>query len=124
MGEFLSTLAVTPVDGTDGGRSKWQLLQPLAYASKYLKDPIVVPEGFITDFASVPRVPLLYLMMNDVGQPAAVIHDFLYGEGKIERKIADKVLDEALASVGVSWWKRQAMYTAVRLAGGFSFKGK
>ena len=124
MGEFLSTLEVTPVADTDGGRSMWKLLHPLAYASKYLEEPVVVPEGFVTDFASVPRVPLLYLMMNDVGQPAAVIHDFLYGEGKIERKIADKVLDEALAAVGVSWWKRQAMYMAVRLAGGFSYKGK
>lgn len=117
MAEFLTEMAVTPLSSSEGGRSLWKLLHPLVYQSGHLSEPITVPEGFVTDFASVPRVPVVYLVMADIGQPAAVIHDYLYRFRPCSRKIADAVLEEALKVLGVSWWRRKAMWLAVRAFG-------
>ena len=46
--------------------------------SPMLKDTITVPTGFLTDFASVPRMPFVFLLFGDVAHEAAVIHDYLY----------------------------------------------
>lgn len=123
MAEFITELEVKALQETEGGRSLWQLVRPLVYQSDILKEPVYVSEGFVTDFASVPRVPVVYLFMNDVGQPAAVIHDYLYRFHPCTRAEADAVLDEALKVLGVSWWRRKSMWAAVRLAGWGAYKG-
>ena len=123
MAEFLTELEVKVLHETEGGRSLWQLAHPLVYQSDILKEPVCVSEGFVTDFASVPRIPVVYLLMNDVGQPAAVIHDYLYRFHPCTRAEADAVLEEALKVLGVSWWRRKSMWAAVRLAGWGAYKG-
>ena len=47
-----------------------------------LKDTITVPTGFFTDFASVPRMPFVFLLFGDVAHEAAVIHDYLYRKAR------------------------------------------
>ena len=50
-----------------------------------------------------------------------VLHDYLYAKGPrhgIDRKGADQILLDALAVLGFSWWRRQAIYWAVRVGGG------
>lgn len=84
---------------------------------------IVVPEGFITDFASVPRLPIVYLAVGSRGRKAAVLHDWLYYTKKFSRKAADLYFYHALRESGVNWFYARAMYSAVRLAGG-SFYNK
>lgn len=123
MAEFITELEVKALQKTDGGRSLWQLVHPLVYQSDILKEPVCVSEGFVTDFASVPRIPVVYLLMNDVGQPAAVIHDYLYRFHHCTRAEADAVLDEALKVLGVGWWRRKSMWAAVRLVGWGAYKG-
>ena len=117
MAKFLTELEVKALPETDGGRSLWALVHPLVYESDLLPEPVYVKEGFVTDFASVPRVPVVYLVMADMGQPAAVIHDYLYRFRPCSRKIADAVLEEALKVLGVSWWRRKAMWLVVRAFG-------
>lgn len=48
---FTGPVVVQEVDRGDG--SRWQLVEPLTYQGR--DDPFVVPAGFETDFASVPR---------------------------------------------------------------------
>ena len=124
MGKFLTVLDVRPTGTYEGGRSLWQLVNPLAFESDVVKASVVVPEGFQTDFASVPRLPLVYLLMADIGQPAAVVHDYLYRTGPYPRHVCDLVFHEALTAIGVSFWRRKLMYVAVRVGGAFSYKGK
>ena len=124
MGKFLTELHVVPVDDSEGGRSVWQLEYPLVYESDTLGTSVAVPDGFLTDFASVPRLPIIYLFMNDVGQKAAVIHDYLYRNGLFTRKLADQTLREALKDIGVSAWRRSLMYAAVRVGGFASYRGQ
>ena len=122
MAKFLTELEVKALPETDGGRSLWALVHPLVYESDLLPEPVYVPEGFVTDFASVPRAPVVYLAMADMGQPAAVIHDYLYRFRPCPRKLADAVLEEALEVLGVSWWRRKAMWLAVRSFGWSAYK--
>lgn len=96
----------------------WKLISAFTYFSKQA-GPITVPVGFITDFASIPRVPLVFMLFGNTAHSAAVIHDYLYTTGQVSRKIADKVFLEAMASAGdIPFWKRWPMYCGVRLFGG------
>jgi hypothetical protein len=92
-------------------RVNWLLLAELRFDSAVLGARIIVPEGFITDFAS-------HWMVRDVGRKAAVIHDHLYHSHIArDRALADAVYYEALRVEGVPLWKAWAMHLAVRWRG-------
>lgn len=111
---FLSTLRTDRVSLTSADRI---LLAPLAFSSALLDRLVIVPEGFVTDFASVPRAPLTYWLFGGVGDEAAVIHDFAYEKGLVPRDVADDLYLEALEACGVAKWRRLAMWAAVRAFG-------
>ena len=91
-GKFLSTL-----DLRLKGYKKWETLAELRYQSD-LAGLIIVPREFITDLASVPRLPLAYLIAGDRAPGPAVIHDWLYQHPDFEdRSLADGVINEAMA---------------------------
>ncbi len=96
------------------------LTSPLIYDSDVLGERITVPTGFTTDFASVPRLPLAYLLFGgDVGDnAAAVVHDWLYSQGKVPRATCDAVFREAMQAEGVAGWRCWPMWFGVRLFGG------
>lgn len=96
MARFLNTLQVEQLeDISHDGRGTWRLLQPLSYQSDVARRVITSPAGFVTDFASVPRVPFAYWIAGDTAHPAAVIHDWLYSSHEVDRATADAVLEEA-----------------------------
>jgi hypothetical protein len=93
---FLSALRVEQIEDTShDGRGTWTLIDPLVYDSDVAGKVITVPTGFVTDFASVPRVPFAYWIAGDVAHPAAVVHDWLYSSHEVDRPTADAVLEEA-----------------------------
>lgn len=85
-------------------------------------DYVTVPEGYSTDFASVPRLPLTYLFAGNTAHRSALLHDWLYSQGRMPRELCDLVFLEAMKAEGVSWWRRSLMYRAVRLAGGSRYQ--
>lgn len=112
MKKFLTVLDVRkPEEG-----AKWELDNPLIFDSTRL-GLVVVPEGFVTDFASVPRLPVAYVFFGDTVHAPAVVHDYLYSQLCFERVDCDAVFLEAMEDVGVSWWKRNLMWLGVRLMG-------
>jgi hypothetical protein len=82
------------------------------------QDSIVVPAGFVVDFASVPRA--LWSELSVLGEHAmpAIVHDYLYWFQPCEREEADNLLMIALKQAGVSDLRRGAVYAGVRLASG------
>lgn len=115
MSAFLSTFRGEPIlPGSDN----WRLLATLAFSSDVLNRLVIVPEGFVTDFASVPRLPFAYLLFGNVAREAAVVHDWLYHSGACSRELADEVFAEASKACGVSAWRRGPMWLGVRLFGG------
>ena len=113
MSRFLTDLEVRLVSESKG---RWALTTPLRYESDVL-GVIGVPTGFETDFASVPRAPLVYSLLGDTAHAAATIHDFLYATGGVTRAEADYVLREAALASGVSLLRAWTMWVAVRLFG-------
>jgi len=93
------------------------LLSAFVYDSDVLKARVTVPEGFQTDLASVPRLPVVYLLTGATGNEAAVIHDFLYTSQPCTRKQADDTFHEALLASGVPGWRAWMMWCGVRAGG-------
>ena len=85
---------------------------------------IHVPHGFVTNFASVPRLPFTYLFFGGKGNRAAVIHDFLYFKAERPRNWCDAVFHHGLMALAPEITQTQAdvMYAAVR-AGGEKYYG-
>lgn len=87
------------------------------------EEVIEIPKGTVTDFASVPRIPLAYMLAGGTARRAAVLHDFLYSKQR-DREWADKVFRAAMEADGVPWWRRNLMYAAVRTFGGWPYAAK
>ena len=119
MAKFLSKLDVEQVeDRREEGRGTWRLLSPLIYRSDVADDTFVVPKGFVTDFASVPRIPLVFDWLGDRGNLAATLHDRLYSKPHmVRRAMADRILLEALIVQGVPRLAALAIWLGVRIGG-------
>ena len=124
MSKFLSRLAATNLDPDfAGGRGLWELVEPLVYESDCAAMTITVPAGFKTDFASVLRLPVIYLLFGDKAHAPATVHDYLYHSKIIPRAKADDVFYEAMkASTKLSGAERWLMWAAVRVFGGSHYK--
>lgn len=101
----------------------WRVLTHL-FQYPYGTHEVVVPFGFITDFASVPQV--LWNILPPVGSygKAAVLHDFLYRTGTwsiggpaCSRSDADSVLRAAMVDCNVGAFSRWSIYSGVRAGG-------
>lgn len=106
----------------DGRRAR--LLQPFRVRLRELGERVIeVPQGFETDFASVPR--FFWRVVPPWGRysPAAVVHDYLYSTGKVSREEADRAFLTLMQRLGVPAWKRSIMYWAVRWFGGPAWEG-
>jgi hypothetical protein len=115
MSAFLSELKVEPATDKDDGN--WRLVADLIYQSDVAKLTFTVPAGFVTNFASVPRIPIVYELAGDTSSEAATVHDFLYTTHPVNRATADDVLREASKATGVPDWRRQIMWAGVRVFG-------
>lgn len=119
MSHFVTDLDVRKHtrDTSTDKRGTWTLLAPLAYYSDLLGELIQVPAGFVTDFASVPRVPIAYLLTANCGHEAAVLHDWAYTTHFIDRSKADSLFAEALKAGGEPDWRSGLMWLGVRVGG-------
>jgi hypothetical protein len=97
----------------------WVLTRALEYEQPQTKQKFVVPRGFVTDLASVPR--LFWSVFPPCGKytTAAVIHDYLYWQQpkECQKDCADKLLLVAMEEAGVGFRSRNAIYKAVQLGG-------
>lgn len=116
----MTQLALEAADDHDSGR--WRVARPLYYASDVAKAVIIVPAGFITDLASVPRMPIIYWLTGNVAAKAAVLHDWNYSTGQFPRAMCDAIFRESSEVIGVSWWRRNLMYLGVRVGGSMFYQ--
>ncbi|SEO63365.1 DUF1353 domain-containing protein [Pseudomonas sp. Snoq117.2] len=97
-------------------RKTWRLLAPFSYLDPY-QGLLTVPVDFETDFASVPRLPIVFDLVGAYGHAAAVLHDFLYRGALLPREEADRVFFNALRSSGIARWRAWLMWGGVRIGG-------
>lgn len=118
MSSFTKPLVVKHIDG-----KHWEIMETFEYYTDDMEILIIVPAGFITDFASIPKI-FWTLIGHPTGKfgKAAVIHDFLYFRKLFDRKKADQIFLEAMTVLGVRWLQRHILYAAVRAFGWMGWK--
>jgi hypothetical protein len=79
---------------------------------------VTVPVGFVTDFASVPRILWWAIPPWGPYSRAAVVHDYAYRFGSMPRAAADLNFLRMMSACGVGFATRTALYVGVRLFGG------
>lgn len=113
MSSFTEPLQVEQVSG-----DIWKTLRKISYYTNDKNTLYTIPSGFHTDFASIPRI-----LWTIVGHPAgkyaqaAVLHDYLYKIGALDRKQADLLFLEAMEVLKVRYSQRYALYWGVRIGG-------
>jgi hypothetical protein len=94
----------------------WDVVEPLVYHGN--RDTFVVPAGFRTDFASVPRVVVWLIPRFGRYTMAAVLHDWLVttglSSGVVSSRDADGLFRRVLHEEGVPPVRRWLMWTGVR----------
>lgn len=85
-------------------------------------DKIVIPVGFITDLASVPRI--FWSIYPPFGRylSPSILHDFLYWEQCFNRKRSDEIFLEGMKVLKVGKFDRNIIYNAVKLFGGIAWR--
>lgn len=108
---------ITPLELEELDDNDWFLLSDFVVTIDGKE--LVIPQGFKTDFATVPRVPIAYWLFGNVTHKPPVIHDWLYTQGGDDaaRKYADEVLYHAMLADGVNTLKAKCIYSAVRMFG-------
>lgn len=79
---------------------------------------VKVPVGFVTDFASIPRVFWTVMPKDAEYTFAAIVHDYLYWIQDRSRSDADSTLKFVMDEFKVSALTKQAVLRGVQLGGG------
>ncbi len=105
------SLTVSRVDA-----ETWALVDDLVYRGR--RDRFVVPAGFRTDFASVPRVVTWLVPRFGAYTLAAILHDWLCSEGirsgAVTSRDADGIFRRVMRESGVPVLRRWLMWAGVR----------
>lgn len=95
----------------------WVLGNNLVYKLRGTDQEIVVPRGFVTDFASVPRVFWTLFPRHGRYTRASILHDFLYWDQSCTREQADELFDAVMTDSAVDSASRLTIYATVRMWG-------
>ncbi|MHC4061042.1 MAG: DUF1353 domain-containing protein [Planctomycetota bacterium] len=112
MSIFTENLIISPLPD---GRT-WVSRKAFSYdvGEEGSGETIKVPAGFITDFASVPRLFWAFFPTWGKYGNAAVIHDYLYWEQSYPRERADEIFLEGMLVLGVEKGRAKLLYNAVK----------
>jgi hypothetical protein len=125
VNNFLGPLRLDYIDGR-----AWQVVEGFTYriGTPDGEEFVAIPPGFVTDFASVPRL-LKWLWPSPGGlwDKPAVVHDFIYRFGYVERNDGtiryvtrlegDGIFNEGMTVTGTRVMARRCLYRGVRIGG-------
>ena len=78
---------------------------------------VKVPVGFVTDFASIPRVFWLLLRPDGSYTHPAIVHDYLYWTQTTSREDADDIFRIMMEDFSIEKATATTIHSAVRLFG-------
>ena len=78
---------------------------------------ILVPVGVKTDLGSIPAILQVFFPKDGKAMFGYILHDYLYQMGMFSRSQSDDMLEEAMKSLGVSWWRRKSVRGGLRIGG-------
>ncbi|MFI7678574.1 DUF1353 domain-containing protein [Actinophytocola sp. NPDC049390] len=96
---------------------RWRLLRSVQYAGDL---GVLVPVGYVTDFASVPRLLWWFTPPSGEYTLAAIVHDYLISDslpaGYVSSPEVDREFRVAMQSLDVGFVRRWLMWAGVRWA--------
>ena len=97
-----------------------ELAEPVRFVIPEIDAIVTVRAGFRYDGASVPRFfwRAIGAPYDGAYFPAALLHDALYASELLPRTMCDRLFLAYMKQLGVAWWRRNAMWLAVRWFGG------
>lgn len=104
----------------------WVLQSPMVYRVANTQDSVVVPAGFVTDFASIPEELQSFASAMGPWTVGGVIHDYLYweqGPQGCTRDEADGIFRLVMLENKASNFEAKAMHFALKMAGAKAFSG-
>lgn len=103
---------------TPAGFKTWEVVEDFEVSINNFS--FIVPKGFKTDLASVPRI--FWALIPPFGRysQAAVVHDYLY-RVEHDRKEADEIFYDLMIKYETWKWKARVMFWGVRMFGGFCY---
>jgi len=118
MSSFTDDLLVKVLADERNGQGLFELAAPFTFDIGFLGsgETVLVPAGFVTDFASIPGFARWLLPISGKAAKAALLHDYMLSVG--DRRAADAFSD-ALKAAGVGPVKRWIMVAGVRLWAAF-----
>jgi len=96
---------------------RFVLTEPMTYRPGGAGSEVVIPAGFVTDFASTPQPVWSLYPPTGRYMLAAVVHDYLYWVKPCSREQADLVFRQAMQDSGVAAGDLWIIYNAVRIGG-------
>ena len=106
------------------GQTVIETMEPIVFADAAGQD-WVIPVGFRSDGASVPRV--LWRLLSPAIDPqtlwASLIHDYCYLYRITTRQMCDAAYRDQLIEDGYPAWKARLTYCGLRLFGGSHWGG-
>lgn len=124
FGLFVSGCTVyrQPIVQPFGDADYWVLRESMTYEIGKTNESIVIPKGFVTDFASTPYLVQPFLPKLGRHLIPAIVHDYLYWNQSCTREQADKIFDFAMKDAGVKDFTRKIMMVAVENFGGKAWR--
>jgi Protein of unknown function (DUF1353) len=108
----------SPLVRAFGDNNYWIVAEEMTWTIGNTSEKIVIPKGFVTDFASIPQ-SLWSLGLSPQGRysRAAVVHDYLYWSQSCTRSQADRLLVIAMKESQVGKFDEVAIYEGVNTFG-------
>ncbi len=106
MGHFNGPIEARQVSG-----DRWELLSPLIWTEPAIT--IVVPTGFVTDFASIPRPWWFLWPKSGSHNAAATVHDYECQKRQRPSREVHSRLPRMMKVLHEPWYKRAGFYLAV-----------
>ena len=99
----------------------WELAEDwtIEFKNKRVHLILTIRKGFRTDGGSIPKLFQNIISPLGVYLVAFLVHDALYATEYLPRSEADWILLEILQELGATWWRRNEVWSAVRIGGGF-----
>lgn len=122
MSQFTSPLIVKSL-----GDGLWEIQVAFEYYTYEDGKKIIytIPKGFVTNFASVPRILQSVFQVFGKHGKAAVLHDYLYSfSAHVCKKKADLLFLEAMGVLGVDEFTKNSLYYAVKFFGDDAYEGE
>jgi branched-subunit amino acid transport protein len=108
---------ISPLFRATPDAKNFVLHSPMVYRIGTTTDSLVIPAGFVTDFASIPQAFHSWLSPIGPTMLPAIVHDYLYWNQGCTKVEADRIFLHAMVETGVPLRQRRQIMAGLAIGG-------